>query len=428
MKDNVLEVTNISKLFKQDSHNANSNFREALMHLWQGLFKKRQTEKSADLTALDHINFELQKGDILGIIGGNGAGKSTLLKIIAGILQPSEGEVRYRGRLVSILELGAGFHPDLTGQENVFLNGSLLGLSRSEISARFDSIVAFSDLGDFIHQPVKYYSNGMYLRLAFSIFTHLELDILLLDEVMAVGDAIFRQKSYNQISELANSGTTIIIVSHNPHEIKDLCNKCLWLENGKAFGFGNAIDIVDRYLEKSFVVNQEYEGSSTSKREENYVSWSEGLSIKEVIKVHKFGIRARSREPGQPILLTDDLVVTIEFEKINDHESIEITICVLSFYSIWVLVDSYSIYKEFDGKVTRKGHYFCKCTIPAGILNFGVYQLGFLVSKQEKLIYQIPGLVNFKIAFEAGTGVKANVAKGTASIIKPLGTWEIEHR
>ena len=426
MMDKIIEVKEISKYFRKNALASNSNFRETLAQRWTSLFKKDGKAGEESIIALEDVSFELKKGDVLGVIGRNGAGKSTLLKILAGILQPSKGEVTYKGRLVSILELGAGFHPDLTGAENVFLNGSLLGLSKKEINTRFDAIVAFSGIQESIHQPVKYYSNGMYLRLAFAVFTHLDLDILLLDEVMAVGDAIFRQKSYNQISELSNSGTTIILVSHNPHEIKDLCNKCIWFEAGKVAAFGNTAAVVDQYLEKSFLIDEPENSNTDSEKEDNFLVWPDGFSIKEEIVLYRFGIKASTHPPATPISLTDDLEITVEFEKLNDHHSIEFTICILSFYSTWVLVDSYGIYDKFHRQVLRKGNYICKCTIPAGVLNFGVYQLGFLVAKDEKLIYQIPGLLNFKIDFTTAPGMKKHLAKEVASIIKPMGNWEIE--
>jgi len=424
MKDSVLSVKGLHKVFRKSTIPAKSNFREALSHSWYNLFKKNSLTRKEYITALQNLDFDLGKGDILGIVGRNGAGKTTLLKIMAGILQPTRGEVIYKGRLVSILELGAGFHPDLTGKENVYLNGALLGLSKTEINHRFDAIVEFSDSWDYINEPVKQYSNGMYLRLAFSIFTHLNLDILLLDEIMAVGDAMFRQKSYNQISALANSGTTIIMVSHNPHEIKDICNKCLWLEAGKMAGFGNTVEVVDQYLEESFLLN-----INKHKDPDNqgyFMFWPEGFSVKDEILINRFGIKACKKHSGSPILLTDDIEICMEFEKLKNNKSIEVTFCILSFYSTWILVESYGIYDSFHQQVVEKGSYTCKCFIPAGVLNFGVYQLGFLVAKEEKLIYQIPGLINFKIDFNSTDGVKQHLAKGAASILKPIGNWVIE--
>jgi len=210
--EKIIDVREISKIYRKKG--PPTNFREALVRGWQKYFRSVKAGTNNPVLALDTVSFELKAGDVLGVIGNNGAGKTTLLKILAGIVKPSRGHIWYRGSLLSILDFGTGFHPELTGRENILLNGSLLGMKRSALQRQYDEIVSFSELGDFINEPVKHYSQGMYLRLAFSVFSHLRSDILLLDEVISVGDFAFRQKCQERINLLARSGTTVILVSH----------------------------------------------------------------------------------------------------------------------------------------------------------------------------------------------------------------------
>jgi lipopolysaccharide transport system ATP-binding protein len=197
--------------------------------------------------ALRDVDFELRDGERLGLIGRNGAGKSTLLKVLSRITEPSEGRVRLRGRVASLLEVGTGFHPELTGRENIYLNGTILGMRRSEISRKFDEIVAFAEVEKFLDTPVKRYSSGMYVRLAFAVAAHLEQEILLVDEVLAVGDAAFQQKSLNKMGEVAREGRTIVLVSHNLVAIEQLCTTALWLDAGRTVELGSAADVVSHY-------------------------------------------------------------------------------------------------------------------------------------------------------------------------------------
>ena len=183
--------------------------------------------------ALDGVSFDVRKGETVGLIGRNGAGKSTMLKILARITTPTTGEAWIRGRVGSMLEVGTGFHPELTGRENIYLNGTILGMSKKEIDAKFDEIVDFSEIGNFLDTPVKRYSSGMYVKLAFSIASSLDNDVLLLDEVLAVGDAAFRKKSLARMKDIAASGRTILFVSHSMGDVKTICSRCIWFDHGK---------------------------------------------------------------------------------------------------------------------------------------------------------------------------------------------------
>ena len=202
---------------------------------------------SETIWALRNISFDVEHGESIGLIGRNGAGKSTLLKIISRITRPSKGKITLYQRVNSLLEIGTGFNPDLSGRENIYLNGSFLGMKLSEIKQKFDEIVTFSEIEKFIDTPVKYYSSGMYMRLAFSIAVHLTPEILILDEVLAVGDAGFQRKSQEKMGELLSSGATIILVSHNNNTIRNLCERTIWLDNGAIKMDGTSDIVVDQY-------------------------------------------------------------------------------------------------------------------------------------------------------------------------------------
>jgi lipopolysaccharide transport system ATP-binding protein len=205
--------------------------------------------KAEDFWALRDVSFDLEAGEVLGIVGRNGAGKSTLLKILSRITRPTLGRAELRGRVGSLLEVGTGFHPELTGRENVFLNGSLLGMGRREIARKFDDIVAFAEVEQFLDTPVKRYSSGMYVRLAFAVAAHLEPEILIVDEVLAVGDAAFQKKCLHKMGDVAHQGRTILFVSHNMGAVLNLCRRALLLEQGRLCAIGTAREVVARYLE-----------------------------------------------------------------------------------------------------------------------------------------------------------------------------------
>ena len=203
---------------------------------------------SEEFWALKDVSFEVKEGEVVGIIGRNGAGKSTLLKILSRITEPTEGRVRIRGRVASLLEVGTGFHPELTGRENIYVNGAILGMTRREISAKFDEIVAFAETEKFLDTPVKRYSSGMYVRLAFAVAAHLEPEILIVDEVLAVGDVAFQRKCLGKMGDVSQNGRTVLFVSHNMQAIRSLCKKAIWLQNGQVYGMGDSTTIVEDYL------------------------------------------------------------------------------------------------------------------------------------------------------------------------------------
>ncbi|MCH8329768.1 MAG: ABC transporter ATP-binding protein [Bacteroidetes bacterium] len=243
----IIEVNGISKRYKiGKSLDPYLTIRDSLF----GIFKKGGIAKE-EIWALKDVSFDVTPGDSLGIIGANGAGKSTLLKILSRITYPTSGKIIARGRIASLLEVGTGFHPELTGRENVYLNGSILGLRRNEINARYDAIVDFSGVEKFLDTPLKHYSTGMQLRLAFAVAAHLDPEILVIDEVLAVGDAAFQRKCLGKMEEVTGEGRTILFVSHNMNALRKICNKGILLENGSIEFEGSASDAVSFYLNRS---------------------------------------------------------------------------------------------------------------------------------------------------------------------------------
>ncbi|MEM9830568.1 MAG: polysaccharide ABC transporter ATP-binding protein [Bacteroidota bacterium] len=246
MSDVAISVENISKRYLIGDTSSGS-LREVLT----GFFSNQGSQKTEEFWALKDISFEVKRGEAIGIIGKNGAGKSTLLKVLSRITEPTTGRIEIDGRVSSLLEVGTGFHPELTGRENVFLNGTILGMSRDEIKAKFDEIVDFSGVEKFLDTPVKRYSSGMKVRLAFAVAAHLEPEILIVDEVLAVGDAEFQSKCLGKMRDVAGEGRTILFVSHNMGAVKSLCQRGIFLQQGKVAKTGTASEAVDYYLENA---------------------------------------------------------------------------------------------------------------------------------------------------------------------------------
>lgn len=249
MKDNIIEVKNVVMKFNLGIDKGMS-IKEAFINLFKFNKRKKKKEKN-DFCALDNINLTVKKGEVIGLIGSNGAGKSTLLKVVAGVMKPTKGTVSVKGNICPMIELGAGFDSDLSARENIFLNGAILGYSKDFLEEKFDEIVEFSELKEFIDVPVKNFSSGMTARLAFSIATIVEPEILIVDEILSVGDMAFQEKSKQKMMEMINGGTTVLYVSHSAKQIETLCTKALWIEKGKMMDFGSSKKVCKEYVEFS---------------------------------------------------------------------------------------------------------------------------------------------------------------------------------
>lgn len=251
MSNPAIWIDNLGKRYRIGAHERYSTLRDSLAGALPSLFRRGRLHGNGEVEyvwALKGVSLRVQQGEVLGIIGSNGAGKTTLLKVLSRITEPTEGSVKIFGRVGSLLEVGTGFHPELTGRENIYLNGAILGMRRREIERNFDEIVAFADVERFIDTPVKRYSSGMYVRLAFAVAAHLEPDILVVDEVLAVGDAAFQKKCLGKMGEVAGAGRTVLLVSHNMGAIRQLCRRTLWLDNGKVMMDGDTASVVEAYL------------------------------------------------------------------------------------------------------------------------------------------------------------------------------------
>jgi len=245
--DIAIKVENLSKCF-QIYEQPRDRLKQFIMPRLQRLVGQTPKKYFREFWALKNVSFEIKKGETVGIIGRNGSGKSTLLQMICGTLAPTVGTIQTNGRLAALLELGSGFNPEFTGRENVYMNASVLGLSKLEIDARFNDIADFADIGDFIEQPVKTYSSGMYVRLAFAIQANVDPEILIVDEALAVGDAYFVHRCMNRFQEMQSKGTTILLVTHDATAVRQLCDRAIWIDNGMSLKMGEVSEVVDRYL------------------------------------------------------------------------------------------------------------------------------------------------------------------------------------
>jgi lipopolysaccharide transport system ATP-binding protein len=303
MREPVITIENLGKRYAIGHlRNGDEGLRhsiEAAMRAPLGWLRSQRQRKlrQEEFWALKDVSLQINQGDVVGIIGRNGAGKSTLLKLLSRITVPTEGKIRIDGRIASLLEVGTGFHQELTGRENIFLNGAILGMSRAEIIRKFDEIVEFSGIEEFLDTPVKRYSSGMFVRLAFAVAAHLEPDILIIDEVLAVGDAAFQKKCLGKMGDFAQSGRTILFVSHNAEAVRNLCQRCIWLKDGRIYKDGSADEILEDYF------NDTAGDISFSFANTDY-----GLTIHNVVLRNSTGDKSNQFRPGE------DLIVEISYD------------------------------------------------------------------------------------------------------------------
>jgi lipopolysaccharide transport system ATP-binding protein len=365
-----------------------------------------------DLWALKDVSFEVRPGAALGIIGRNGAGKSTLLKVLSRIVEPTAGRVELRGRLGSLLEVGTGFHPELTGRENIFLNGAILGMTRREIVRQFDAIVAFAEMDRFLDTPVKRYSSGMYVRLAFAVAAHLDLEILLVDEVLAVGDVDFQKKCLQQIGSIAGGGRTVLFVSHNLGLVHRLCDQTLLLRQGQIQQVGPTAEVIQTYLSEGL----RHEGS--------WVRAATELPEREVWLV---GARILGQY-GQPTGLVnceDPFHIAIDYEVGKPLPNFEVGIQLRNAQGVTVVTSLDSDTASWPGRTRPPGRYRSTCAVPAHLLAPGTYFLSFAAHIINQVTFE---LQHEALAFEiAETGcIRTKRNDRREGVIMPVLDWQIE--
>lgn len=377
------------------------------------ILKSQQEQvKGNRFWALCGIDLEVEQGEVLGIIGRNGAGKSTLLKLLSRVTAPTKGKIMAKGRIASLLEVGTGFHPELTGRENIFLNGAILGMSKQEVSARIDEIVDFSEVEEFIDTPVKRYSSGMYVRLAFSVAAHLLSDILIVDEVLAVGDLEFQRKCLGKVQALGQSGRTVLFVSHNMGSIRSLCTKALLLSNGRISSEGAVPDVLSEYV-------------STLSASQNVgsVFWEDDADRPQCEELCFTGIEM-SDTKGRTCSSFDasePIKITINYTIFKAIAGLKIAIQIANTEGIMVMA-SMNIDNPENRDDHAPGNYSIQCTIPGKLLNKGMYFLRLQAGIPGVKVL-IPERDHLRFYIEFRTEYLANQHRKRNGVVAPLLTW-----
>lgn len=426
MSDTVIQVNNISKQYRLGlvgtgtlSHDLKRWWYRARgkedPYLKIGEQNIRNIKGGSDYVwALKDINFEVKRGEVLGIIGKNGAGKSTLLKILSRITLPTTGEFKIKGRIASLLEVGTGFHPELTGRENIFLNGAILGMTKTEIRSKFDEIVAFSGVERYIDTPVKRYSSGMYVRLAFAVAAHLEPEILIIDEVLAVGDAEFQKKCLGKMKDVAGEGRTVLFVSHNMTAVKTLCSRVLLLKNGNTDFLGNVNEAISLYMGG----NIDIPNQSRYFAPEDYNN--------SPVAIYSIEIKSHNENP-QVITMADSFTISVNLEKKIEDLQLDVTMQVTDTEGNVLLINgSGSATPPYDN-YGKAGKMEFECTFPSHFFNQGDFAVNILlVENNKKLIQQLNGILNIAIMpSESKLGVWMGKSKGYFRL--PDSKWKIKY-
>jgi len=418
----IIEVEGIAKRYSLGTGGASyQTLRDALAGMAKAPFGRGRARKGAGgetLWALKDVNFKVQPGEAIGVIGHNGAGKSTLLKVLSRITEPTAGSIKLYGRVVSLLEVGTGFHPELTGRENIYLNGAILGMRRSEINQKFDEIVAFSEIEKFLDTPVKHYSSGMYTRLAFAVAAHLEPEILVVDEVLAVGDAAFQRKCMNKMRDVGQQGRTVIFVSHNMPAIVRLCPRAIMLEGGRVIEDGPAHHVTGVYLGTT--------GKMFSER-----VWEQQAAAPGDETVRLRAVRLKDAA-GQPLGLVDirqPLVVEIEYDVLRPGKRLSAGfICnndegVCAFSS--AEVEAETIYGQ---DINFTGRRVARCTIPGNLLAEGTFTVSaavYAILDGPHIHAQESDIVGFRVYDPAeGDSARGIYTGPVAGVVRPRLAWE----
>lgn len=370
------------------------------------------THASDDLWALRDIDLEVRYGEALGIIGRNGAGKSTLLKVLSRITEPTEGRVEIRGRVASLLEVGTGFHPELTGRENIQLNGAILGMSRAEIRRKFDEIVEFSEIERFLDTPVKRYSSGMYVRLAFAVAAHLEPEILIVDEVLAVGDASFQKKCLGKMEDVAGRGRTVLFVSHNMQAVRSLCSRAIQIEAGRVVNSGDAGRVVVEYL-----AQEASTGAS--------VTWEPGLGPgDEDARLLSIGVLDASGEVANLVSSAKPLRVRMEIDVSRPNEALCVGFDLATSDGTIVMRSYQTDIEPTQWPKLQRGRNALECTIPRGLLNDGRYMILPRVSLHcLRWIVHSGAAVSFEVHLDHAVSPYGQFVR--PGIVAPVLEWRV---
>lgn len=415
----IIRVENLSKQYRIGAQqNAYSTLREAVAGAINAPLKRFRRNDAGDtdkIWALKNVSFEVWPGEVIGIIGRNGAGKSTLLKILSRITEPTSGRVELYGRIASLLEVGTGFHPELTGRENIYLNGAILGMPQAEIRQKFDEIVAFAEIEKFIDTPVKFYSSGMYVRLAFAVAAHLEPEILILDEVLAVGDTAFQQKCLGKMREVTtNQGRTVLLVSHNMSVVGKLCKKSVWLDDGLVRAYGPSGEVIQCYLNARRAVTAEYTRPAT---------------VQTAARVFISAARIRNSENKIASMIDARRPFSIELE----YEVVKKTLAWVGFTISGR--DGADVLAATDGDVDvyasvprDPGVYTSVCYIPEGLFNAGQWVLSLYAARtvggKVEILDYLENVMSFGI--ENPSGIGTYMPKQRVGVISPRLDWELK--
>ena len=369
--------------------------------------------------ALRDVSFEVAEGEAVGLIGGNGAGKSTLLKLLTRVTAPTGGRALIRGRVGSLLEVGTGFHPDLSGRDNVFLNGAILGMRRAEIARKFDEIVAFAEVGPFIDTPVKRYSSGMYMRLAFAVAAHLEPDVLLVDEVLAVGDAAFQRKCLGKMNDVTAAGRTVLFVSHNMAAVQSLCGRALWLRDGRVAEDGPAKQVVTRYLQAGQVDRREQSWPDTATAPGN-----------DRVRLRRVSVRAArapdaAAEAGADGFTTrTPLLLEFEYWNLTPGALLNLSLHIYNEQGVMVFNALPVLEREWQGRPFPVGLFRDVCSIPGDLLNDGTFRVELLVVRDAEVVYRHEDVLAFEV--HDSVELRDGWFGRWSGVVRPLLPWTTE--
>jgi lipopolysaccharide transport system ATP-binding protein len=408
----VISVNNISKkyIIKHQSKQQ-ANVKDAMSGFTSALFGGRSKVENEEFWALTDISFEVEKGDRLGLIGSNGAGKSTLLKILSRITEPTSGNIRMKGRLASLLEVGTGFHQELTGRENIYLNGAILGMRRTEINRHFDAIVDFAGIERFLDTPVKRYSSGMYVRLGFAIAAHLEPEILIVDEVLAVGDADFQKKSLGKMKDVSNSGRTLLFVSHNLTAVQGLCNKGAFLQHGKLKSFGEVGNVINEYVQSvsKFKLSQTWATPEIAPGTDD-------------IRIKRIEIKPTVELKTSYIDVRIPLKIELEFWSMIEDADLNISVF------LYTMAGECIFNIGSNPKNMKKGIVRGEVDIPGSFLNDGSYYLSVMIVKDSATpLFFFEDAIAFEIQdFREETAWYGKWPGAIRPLFIPVNTWQQE--